>query len=162
VNESTNPVSEAWQGATAAQAGQAPDAARCAVHPDVAARVLCERCGSYACDACTVWRPDGALCAPCSRRAPLGLHGSWLAIGAAVLSFIGLGCAPFGPAAMVLAAVDLVRIQMGAAPKGGWKLDALGLALGLVGTLIWIYVAYTWATEPDPLGDPYYGDPYGY
>lgn len=167
MNDPTNPAGRPWPDTTpsespASAAGGAQTAARCALHPDAPAEGLCERCGSYACSSCMVWRPDGTrLCAPCSRRFSSGLYGSYVAIGAAVAGFFGLGCAPFGLLAVLLGAIDLVRIQTRQSPRGGWKLDALAIVLGVAGTVLWVYVVYNWLAEPEPYSDPYYyDDPY--
>ncbi len=139
----------------------APPGARCAVHPDVAATELCGRCGSFACEPCTVVSDDGVLCRRCASRFAGGRYGSWLAIGAGILGFLGLGCAPLGPAAVVLAGVDLVWIAARRSPKGGLKLDVLGLVIGLGGTLLWAYLTYQLLFAPEPY-EPYGYEPYGY
>lgn len=130
--------------------------ARCAVHPAAQATTLCERCGSYACVDCTVCSDEAVLCATCARRFAGGRYGSWLAIGAGILGFLGLGCAPAGPAAVLIAAFDLTRIATRRSPKGGVALNAMGLVLGVVGTILWTYLLYQIATEPEPGSyDPY-------
>lgn len=42
-----------------------PHGALCAEHPEVPAEVLCSRCGSFACNACTASEPPRPLCAQC-------------------------------------------------------------------------------------------------
>lgn len=135
--------------------------ARCAVHPVVQAATLCERCGSYACLDCTAPSEEADLCATCARRFAGGRYGSFVAIGAGILGFLGLGCAPAGPAAVLLAAIDLFRIATRRSPKGGVALDVMGLLLGVVGTILWAYLLYQMATEPEAGPDDPYG-PYSY
>jgi uncharacterized RDD family membrane protein YckC len=49
-----------------------PTGARCAQHPELLARAICSRCGSYACTHCYRQRPDGqGLCDSCHSREPM-------------------------------------------------------------------------------------------
>jgi uncharacterized RDD family membrane protein YckC len=49
---------------------QVPDGARCAQHPDVAAVIVCTRCASYACLACTRGHSARAYCTQCVDMLP--------------------------------------------------------------------------------------------
>jgi hypothetical protein len=47
--------------------------ARCGSHPDVPARDVCSRCGTFACASCVRATPEGqAVCADCATRMDLG------------------------------------------------------------------------------------------
>ena len=49
-----------------------PPGAQCAEHPAEPASVLCTRCGSFACNACTRSEPPESLCAQCVEMPPQG------------------------------------------------------------------------------------------
>lgn len=65
-----------------------PAGAVCAVHPDTPATATCKRCGSFACNSCAVFDPDGTvICASCvpkgaaalpwEKRRELGFFRAW-------------------------------------------------------------------------------------
>lgn len=128
-----------------------PVGARCGRHPELPAASLCARCGNFACTTCTVEREAGTYCASCSRRF-FGLGGSWTAVVGAILGFVGIGCPPTGPVAIVLGVVDLARIGAKRAPSDGWKLDAIAIVAGAIGTALWAYIV--WLHFLDPAGPP--------
>jgi len=130
---------------------QLPDGARCARHPETSATSLCARCGNFSCVACTVQRENDVYCVPCSRRF-FGFGGSWTAVVGAILGFVGIGCPPTGPVAIVLGVIDLVSIGRKRAPSDGWKLDAIAIVAGAVGTALWAYIV--WLHYFDPSGPP--------
>ncbi len=109
--------------------------ARCAVHQDVPALVICTRCGAFACEACAVLTRAPLVCRKCepfldalpSRRATWSV---WLA----GFGFVGLFCGPFipllslvvlplalvaGPVGLVLARLERGAITRGEAPASG-------------------------------------------
>jgi hypothetical protein len=110
--------------------------ARCPRHQENAAVETCVRCGTFACPECVISRDSESYCPDCARRLP-PIGGSWLAIIAGVLSFISLGCAPFGLVAIVLAGIDLARIGFGGKRgRQGLQLDLLALGLSVLGLII--------------------------
>jgi hypothetical protein len=112
-----------------------PDAAaRCPNHPNARALGACERCGTFACIDCAVWRGANFYCVKCEARTLR--DASWLAIASALLGFVSIGCGPLGLVALAFGAVDLVRVKLGTAPRDSMKLAALGIGLGLVGMAI--------------------------
>ncbi|RKH45505.1 zinc ribbon domain-containing protein [Corallococcus sp. AB049A] len=44
----------------------------CAVHPEWRSVATCQRCGAFACARCLRQGPEGAICATCHEREPLG------------------------------------------------------------------------------------------
>jgi hypothetical protein len=122
----------------------APPDARCGDHPDVQAKVICGRCGKFLCAACITPRAGGIFCPPCSKRFLPNLDASALSVGAVICAFAGFGCAPLGLLAVALAIVDIAKVSRGSAPRGGWRMDALAIGLGLVSTAIGATIALTW------------------
>lgn len=125
-----------------------PAAARCAVHHDVAALVVCTRCGAFACEACAVLTRAPLVCQVCepfldvrpSRRATWSV---WLAGG----GFAGLFFGPFiplvglvvlplalvaGPVGLVLARVERGAIDRGEAPASGAGRVSVATILGVL------------------------------
>ena len=47
------------------EAELAPEGAFCALHPEIGARFVCTRCGSYACETCSTATRRGLLCRAC-------------------------------------------------------------------------------------------------
>jgi hypothetical protein len=127
----------------------AADGPRCARHPDAPAVEVCHRCGGFVCADCLHVKPNGAYCPSCAARFLSNIAGSWLAIFSAGLGFIGLGCAPLGPVAVILALIDLARMAH-TGKRIGWKLDLAGIALGAVGILIWATILYRFLSGARP------------
>jgi hypothetical protein len=122
----------------------APADSWCAAHADRPALHICGRCGSFVCIDCLVWRDDAPFC---SRCVPKTLRdASWPAIGSAILGFASVGCGPLALIAIPLGLFDLARIGMGHSPRDGAKLDATGIALGVIGLLIGAAILYRFAT----------------
>jgi hypothetical protein len=88
------------------------------------------------------------MCPACASRLERSRTVSWLAITSAGLGFLGLGLPILGPIALGLATLDLVRISSKTSPVAGWKLDLMGLALGLLGCVVWAAIIYRFATNP--------------
>jgi hypothetical protein len=114
----------------------APPGAMCGDHPEQPAAEICSRCGKFVCANCLRIKPRGVFCGPCGARLLSNIDASWVAIAAAMCSFVGLGCGPLGAVAIVLAIGDLVAIGTGRSPAGGRKLDLIAIGLGLLGLLI--------------------------
>ncbi len=132
--------------------------ARCAVHPALPAVAVCERCGSYACIDCHRLVEDRAVCAGCVSRVRRGDYGSWVAIASGICAFLGLGCAPLAPLAIAMAAFDLGRIATKTAPKGGLKVDLIAIAIGALGTIVWIAVIVQMVSSTGSDGSELFGD----
>lgn len=98
---------------------QAPVGAQCAVHPQVAAAVICERCGSFACSPCVAFSPTGSLCARCQvAHKPLGSRG---------LRFLANIVDSLVFSVPVIASVFLsVMVAAALGTEGGGKKDDLG------------------------------------
>jgi uncharacterized RDD family membrane protein YckC len=112
--------------------GVVPSGARCAVHEDRPARLICARCGSFACAACAVG-PRPTLCSRCAPEAlpPLASQGQRL-VAHLIDSVVFV--APVGVMVAVSASAE-------DSDGGVWALFALvSLALG-VGAL----AAQLWA-----------------
>lgn len=103
---------------------------------------VCQRCGAFLCADCVTHKPNGAYCPPCATRFLSSFAGTWLAIFSAGLGFVGLGCAPLGPVAVMLGIIDLARIAVKGTRSAGWKLDLAGIGLGLAGIGLWVVIAY--------------------
>ena len=114
--------------------------ARCPTHPEVSARGVCARCGTFVCIDCSVTREGGLFCIRCEARTLR--DASWLAIASAIVGFLSIGCGPLGVVAIGLGGADVVRVKLGAAPKDSLKLDALGIGLGRVGLALGAAIAW--------------------
>ena len=99
-------------------------------------------------------------CTECDARSPRGDYASWFAVSAAIMGFVGLGCAFLSPLALGLAVFDLVRIHYGKSPRGGAKIAGVAIALSITSIAIWVGVVVYLAIA-NPQLDPY-ADPYGY
>lgn len=124
-----------------------PATSRCAQHPEADATFTCARCGDYGCGACEAVQPEG-FCVRCAAIVVRETAASYWSVAALVLGFFGVGCAPIGWLGMLLGGVDLTLGLMGRAGTGGRLLSAIGIGLGLVGTVLWLYAIFLAATDP--------------
>lgn len=121
--------------------------ARCAVHHEAPAVVVCTRCGAFACEACAVLTRAPLVCRACepfldARPSPWATWSVWLtAFGVA-----GLFCGPFvpllnllvvpaavlsGPVGLVLAVIERRAINRREAPAAGNGRVGLAIAMGV-------------------------------
>jgi len=102
---------------------------RCAVHSEMDACAVCDRCGAFLCEACRHTAEEKTICAACedrrSNRPP-----SREAVVALVLAALGpLGLLP-GLAGGLLGWRELGRIKRGESPASGEGYARLAQALG--------------------------------
>lgn len=110
----------------------APPGTRCGRHPELAATVICRRCGTFCCPDCLELPSSEELCVACAARPALqGDRGFNLAALALVASFLGLGCVPLAPVGVVLSAWLLTRQRDEDATRSR-VLPLAALALGVV------------------------------
>lgn len=121
--------------------------ARCSRHVDRASNYTCERCGDFLCVECAYPRADAWMCRACLRASPLD-GASWLALSAAMLGFLSFCVPPLAFGAMLCATVDFVRIAGRSAPREGWRLNLVGLAMAVAATLVWIWILIRMLRDP--------------
>jgi len=113
------------------------DQAHCALHPDVAATAVCDRCGLFLCGDCIGMFGSELRCDACANlaRAEQARQqgSSGLSRAAAALCFTGFVIWPIALVGVPLALAELWRIRTGRAPSGGRRITLAGLAAGLVG-----------------------------
>ena len=109
----------------------------CAQHPDVTSTFTCTRCGDFRCIRCLSLRGSD-LCMECAELVIDAHSASRWAVAAAVFGFLGVGCAPIGWPGIIAGVVDLV-ISARTGRTGGRMLSVIGIVLGTIGTVLWVY-----------------------
>jgi hypothetical protein len=107
-----------------------PAELRCAQHPGARAVDACARCGTYVClDCCHGCHAKASRKAAQSRRATLALVCGLLSIH---------GCLPLGAVAVLVGVAEVRAIERGQAPLAGRNLAIGGIALGALGTALFL------------------------
>lgn len=114
---------------TESQASALLPGARCARHGQRSASGVCGRCGDYLCELCGRRTGERLYCENCGER--MQTEHSPRAVHALVLGLASVhGLFVLGPAALLLAWLELAAIRAGDAPLGGTGLARAGLILG--------------------------------
>lgn len=117
-----------------------PAELRCAQHPGARAVDACARCGTYVCLDCCVLDDDTATyCHGCHAKASRKAAQSRRATLALVCGLLSIhGCLPLGAVAVLVGVAEVRAIERGQAPLAGRNLAIGGIALGALGTALFL------------------------
>lgn len=108
---------------------------QCALHPEVPAVEICERCGAFACGNCVEFTqgvPSQTLCSTCHSRY-FSQKASQRAVAGLVLGLVGISmCWVLGIVAWILGQQELEAIDRCEAPEQGRNLATGAKWLGLI------------------------------